>query len=156
MRLGGSKAWSLKPGREVELTELMIFNGNRPRVYVDGQFDKAFPSIPPKRQEKHGGGLNLGAGVDPVQLLRTAKPGNWHNAIRDFTAYCVGVGLPDWIIIEATRQVLDNPSDTSDVVELIHGARKKFDIPNPATEQAESAPLRHNTGSGIRYCRPFL
>ncbi len=86
--------------------------------------------------------LNLSAGVDPVQLLRTAKPGNWHSAIRDFTAHCVGAGLPDWIIIEAARQVLDNPGDTSDVVKLIRGARKKFEIPNPATEQAESAPLR--------------
>ena len=37
---------------------------------------------------------------------------------------------------------MDNPSNASDVVELIRGARKKFDIPNPATEQAESAPLR--------------
>ena len=37
---------------------------------------------------------------------------------------------------------MDNPSDASDVVELVRGARKKFDIPNPATEQAESAPLR--------------
>ena len=144
MRLIGSIAWPLKPGREVELTELVAFNGDRPRIYVDGQFDKAFPPIPPippTAPEKLGG-LNLSAGVDPVQLLRAATPGNWHNTIRDFAAHCVGAGLPDWIIIEAARQVLDNPGDASDVIELIRGARKKFEIPNPATEQAESAPLR--------------
>jgi putative DNA primase/helicase len=119
----------------------VAFNGDRPRIYVDGQFDAAFPLVPPGAPEKRGG-LNLGVGVDPAQLLRAATPGNWHNAIRDFAAHCVGAGLPDWIIVEAARQVLDNPGDASDVIDLIRGARKKFDIPNPAAEQAESAPLR--------------
>ncbi len=43
-RLAGSIAWPMKPGREVELTELVTFNDSRPRCYVDGQFDRAYPT----------------------------------------------------------------------------------------------------------------
>ncbi len=106
---------------------------------IDGQFDKAFPATPPVKQ---GAGLNLHTGVDPMRLLREAKPGAWQDSIRAFTAHCVGAGYPDWIITEAARQTLDDPNDPSDVVELIRSARKKFEIPDPIVEQAESAPLR--------------
>ena len=60
MRLAGSIAWPTKPGREVELTELVTFNDNRPRCYVDGQFDKAFPLGPPQGPRA---GLNLHTAV---------------------------------------------------------------------------------------------
>ncbi len=144
MRLAGSIAWPTKPGREVELTKLVTFKDNRPRCYVDGQFDRAYPPAlaPNTTPITRGTGLSLNTGVDPAQILREAKPGNWHNAMRAFTAHCVAADYPDWIIIEAARQVLDDPTDPSDVVKLIRGARQKFDIPDAAIEQAESAPLR--------------
>jgi hypothetical protein len=134
----------MKPGREVELTELVTFNDSRPRCYVDGQFDRAYPTAlaPTSTPITPGTGLNLDTGVDPAQMLQAAKPGTWHNSIRTFTAHCVAAGFPDWIIVEAARQVLDDPSDPSDVIDLIRGAREKFEIPDPIIEQAESAPLQ--------------
>jgi putative DNA primase/helicase len=99
-------------------------------------------AFPPRQLQGKRTGLNLHTAVDPVQLLREATPGNWHNSMRAFTAHCVAAGYPDWLIIEAARQTLDDPNDPSDVVELIRGARQKFDIPDAAIEQAESAPLR--------------
>ncbi len=145
MRLPGSIAWPVKDGRVAEMVELQTFNDGRPRVYVDGQLAKAFPpastSSAASSTAPTGAGLNLGPVTDPVAMLREAKPGNWHNAIRSFTAHCVGAGYPDWIIIEAARQVLDNPNDASDIVTLIDSARRKFDLPDPGNEQTASGPL---------------
>jgi putative DNA primase/helicase len=56
--------------------------------------------------------------------------------MRSFTAHCVSIGLPDWVIIELSRRVLDDPDDPSDVVTLIEGTRRKF-----ATE-GSSGPIR--------------
>jgi hypothetical protein len=140
MRLAGSVAWPTKLGRVVELVELQTFNDGRAKVYVDGQLSRAFPSagvghVTP--QSKNTGlDLGIGSGIDPLAMLRAAKPGNWHNSMRSFTAHCVSIGLPDWVIIELSRRVLDDPDDPSDVVTLIEGARRKF-----ATE-GTSDPIR--------------
>ena len=50
-------------------------------------------------------------------------------------------GHPNWIIIESARQVLDDPDNPSDLEVLIDGARRKFDKPDPGTEQLEAGPL---------------
>ena len=132
MRLAGSIAWPVKRGRVVELTELMTFNDIRPKIYVPGQVERAFPP----RAQPATTDLRL-AQVDPVQLLRDAKPGHWHDAMRIFTAHCVSQGYPDWLILEAARQVLDDPDDPTDLKVLINSARKKFGI----ADSSDSAPL---------------
>jgi KaiC/GvpD/RAD55 family RecA-like ATPase len=130
MRLAGSVAWPTKPGRVIELVELQTFDDGRARVYVDGQLSRAFPCagaghVTPQPKAT-GLDLGIGLGIDPLAMLRAAKPGNWHNSMRSFTAHCVSIGLPDWVIIELSRRVLDDPDDPSDVVTLIEGARRKF------------------------------
>ena len=142
MRLPGSIAWPTKPGRVVELAELQEFKDGRSKVYVDGQLARAFPLGAKPQSESTGLDLGLSETVDPVAMLRAATPGNWHTSMRSFTAHCVSAGYPDWIIIEAARQVLDKPDDPSDLVTLIGGARKKFEVPDPSKEQAESGPLK--------------
>ena len=142
MRLPGSIAWPVKSGRVVELVELQIFNDDRPQIYLDGQLAKAFPPQGATATPTNGHiDLGLGPAVDPVAMLRAAEPGNWHNSMRAFAAHCVGAGYPDWIIIEAARQVLDDPADPRDLQTLIDGARKKFGVVDTGKEQAESAPL---------------
>ena len=138
MRLAGSIAWPLKPDRKVELVELGEVGKDRPAVYVNGAIEHAYPPVVAATPS----GLALDSGIDPVAMLRAVEPGNWHNAMRAFTAHCVSAGYPDWIIIEASRQVLDNPADPTDITTLIKGARQKFELPDPGVEQAESAPLQ--------------
>lgn len=140
MRLAGTIAWPTKPGRVKELTEFNTFSqeGAEPaRSYMNGQVRQAFPPQQGRvnKPEHVTNKLDLGLGVDPVAMLRAAEPGNWHNAVRSFTAHCVANDFPDWIIVEAARQVLDDPDDPSDIVKLIETARAKWNIPNPnATE----------------------
>ncbi|HEX6011576.1 MAG TPA: hypothetical protein VFY87_07195 [Geminicoccaceae bacterium] len=43
LRLAGSLAWPVKPGRVLERTELQTFADGRPRVYLPGQLARAFP-----------------------------------------------------------------------------------------------------------------
>src|SRR4051794_17790681 len=43
LRLAGSLAWPVKPGRVLELTELRTFADGRPRIYLPGQLARAFP-----------------------------------------------------------------------------------------------------------------
>ena len=133
MRLPGSIAWPHKPGRKVELCELRTFK-DRPSVYIDGQLAKSYPPDATKPERTN---LLLGNSVDPVAMLRSAmRPGNGHNSIRAFTAHCVAAEMPDWIIIEAARHVLDDPNDPSDIQVLIDGARQKFTITAPANDVA--------------------
>jgi len=47
LRLGGSVAWPVKPGRILERTEFHTFDDGRPRIYLPGQIAKAFPSALP-------------------------------------------------------------------------------------------------------------
>ena len=42
LRLAGSIAWPTKPGREIEMTQLMTFD-DRPASYVEGEIEKQFP-----------------------------------------------------------------------------------------------------------------
>ena len=137
MRLAGSIAWPLKEGREKELTELVTFD-DRQVVYFFGQVAKAFPCISENdTTDIESTEPDFAADVDPVALLRAAKPGEWHVSMRSFVAHCVSAGYPDWVILEASRQVLDNPGDASDVEKLIETARKKWNTPDPGTASVD-------------------
>ena len=114
MALPGSIKWPIKAGRVIEFVELQTFDDRRPRVYIPGQIAKAFP--PAEITPKTDLDIDFGFGVDPLDMLRAAKPGNWHNAMRAFTSHCVGAGYPDWLVVEAGRQTLDNSYDPSDLV----------------------------------------
>ena len=141
MRLPGTIAWPTKPGREVELTTLQMFGDGHIKHYMPGQFARAYPLDECSRVDTPKDEPDFGLrDINPVELLRKTKPGNWHLPMRDFTAHCVSAGYPDWIIIEASRQVLDDPGNPSDVATLIESARKKWDVPNP-TEDAVVAEL---------------
>ena len=141
MRLAGTVAWPVKEGRVAEVVELQTFDDDRPRVYLDGQVATAYPPIHTNgNASEKATGLNLGlVTIDPVAMLREAEPGNWHNPMLAFTAHCVAAGYPDWIIVEAARQVLDDPNNPSDLESLIEGARRKFDKPDSG--EIEAGPL---------------
>ena len=146
---GGSVVikWPTKPGRVKEMVELQSFEG-RPRAYLPGQLAKTFP--PMGTVTSASGAKDFGLGADPVELLRSAKPGNWHNAMLGFTAHCISAGFPDWIIIEAARSFLDDPNDPRDLEILIAGARKKFAKPNPDPKTQGDTPV---TAIGLKSFR---
>ena len=59
LRLAGSLAWPVKPGRVLERTELQTFDDGRPRVYLPGQLARAFPPasrLGPGIRRRPGGG----------------------------------------------------------------------------------------------------
>jgi len=69
MRLGGSIAWPVKPGRVIERTELVTFKGDRPRVYYPGQLAKAFPPAEPPATA-----TSAGQQAVPTNVLDDAAP----------------------------------------------------------------------------------
>jgi hypothetical protein len=83
LRLGGSIAWPVKPGRIIERTEFCLLNGDgRPRVYLDGQLAKAFPPVQAK-DEGASAKPNFDdefGGVSVESCLAAIRAGNhWHD-----------------------------------------------------------------------------
>ena len=144
MRLAGSIAWPLKPGREVELTSLSSPDSVIP--YLPGQIETGISQKETASVTSISAPTDLKFDPEPVKslqdLLKQITVGNWHEPMRKFTATCVANGFPDWIIIEVARQYLDDPDDPTDVFKLIDGARSKFGIADRSGEFSPDAPMK--------------
>jgi hypothetical protein len=137
LRLGGSIAWPLKPGRIVERTEFHLLNGdNRPRVYLDGQLARAFPPAVEKPEAPPTVGLNLPQGVSVESCLAAIRAGDhWHDHLLRLTGHWVARGWSDGEILLAT-EALTLPGWTRDqtrreVAAMVQGARAKWNVPDP-------------------------
>ena len=108
MALPGTVKWPTKPGRVVEMVELLNPADARTAAYMPEQIARAFPpgAPTPIGDTASASMADFGLGTDPCELLRSVKPGNWHAPMRAFAAHCVGVGLPDWIIVEAAASAM--------------------------------------------------
>ena len=159
LRLGGSVAWPVKPGRVIERTEFLVFDDVRPRQYYPGQLAKAFP---PESETLSGpeavpapkNGLNIGSEFDGVTVeacLAAIRAGDhWHNNLVRLTGHWIARGWSDDEILTAA-EALTLPSYTieqtrREVARMIGGGRAKWNAPNPTHEvgRAEEvqAPLK--------------
>lgn len=147
MRLAGTVAWAVKPGRVQENTEFQSFRDGRPQFYYEGQLAKTFPpddSV--AAASKAISGLNIGSG-DPRSVataLDAIKTGqNWHNTALRLIAHWIGRGWSDAEILTAA-EAFTLPGYTVDktrreIAQMIVGARSKWAIPSPDHEVDEFA-----------------
>ncbi|HSM19887.1 MAG TPA: hypothetical protein VK844_05910, partial [Hyphomicrobiales bacterium] len=147
MRLGGSIAWPVKPGRVIELTEFVTFEDGRPRVYFPGQIAKAFPprsaeETDPADDDQPRTHLNIGSdfeGVTVEACMASIRAGDrWHDNMVRLTGHWIGRGWSDAEILAAAES-LTLPGYTVDqtrreVKAMIAGGRSKWAKPNPGIE----------------------
>lgn len=169
MRLAGTIAWPTKPGRQLERTDLVEFSDGRPKMYVQGAVERAFPAapllntppdignpIPPlptpsfdpatgeivEAQAKpnfEAGRLSVDATVEAILSGR-----EWHNNVIRLVAHWCNRGWTDTEILLASS-ALTLPGWTvaqtrAEVAKAIEGARRKYRIPNPVTEVEPAEP----------------
>jgi AAA domain len=81
---------------------------------------------------------------DILELLQKSKtPGQWHNSMRDAIASMIGRGWADDAIRIACAPYCDAGKDDPDLDPMIHGARNKWDKPNPADDNSGAASAQH-------------
>jgi hypothetical protein len=166
LRLGGSIAWPLKPGRVVESTEVHIPEDDRPPAYWASALAQAFaapapllqtvpaasePSAPsiapstPKPLDLPIGSLSVEATLAAIQ-----RNDHWHqNAVR-LVGNWVARGLSDAEILSfapalTIGSAADGRSYTPEQTRLqlnsmITGARRKWNLPNPVVTIDDKAP----------------
>ena len=166
LRLGGSIAWPLKPGRIVESTEVHIPEDDRPPAYWAAAMVQAFaapapllqtapaasePSAPsiapsmPKPLELPIGSLSVEATLAAIQ-----RNDHWHqNAVR-LVGNWVARGLSNAEILAFAPALTigsapDGRSYTVDQTRLqlnsmITGARRKWNLPNPVLTIEDKLP----------------
>jgi len=159
LRLGGSIAWPVKPGRVRETTEVHIPEDDRPPAYWAAALAQAFaapapllnataksseqsapPNAPAPSTQKP---LDLPIGSLSVEATLAAIQRNdrWHqNAVR-LVGNWVARGLSDSEILSfapalTIGSAADGRSYTSDqtrqqLASMIVGARRKWNVPNP-------------------------
>ena len=144
LRLAGSIAWPVKPGRTVERTELHTFDDGRPRIYMPGQLARAFPPFAAERSDappnpERGATLNIGSEFDGATVeayLAAIRAGDhWHNHLVRLTGHWIARGWSDAEILTAT-EALTLAGYTVDqtrreVARMIESGRAKWNIPNP-------------------------
>lgn len=166
LRLGGSIAWPLKPGRIVESTEVHIPEDDRPPAYWASALVQTFaapapllqtapaasePSAPamapsmPKPLELPIGSLSVEATLAAIQ-----RNDHWHqNAVR-LVGNWVARGLSDAEILSfapalTIGSAADGRSYTVEQTRLqlnsmITGARRKWNLPNPVVTIEDRPP----------------
>jgi hypothetical protein len=149
LRLGGSIAWPVKPGRVLERTEFMDFDGNRPRVYMSEAIARAFPlleAVPDQANASPSttaptlqiGSSNLSV-EDCISAIRRGE--SWHNNLLKLTAHWIGRGWSDAEIYVAAEP-MTLPGYTAEqtrreVAQMIAGGRQKWGKDNPGYDVAE-------------------
>lgn len=156
LRLGGSLAWPVKPGRVLELTQVHIPADDRPRAYWPAALQVALgrqlppqsqaprqspqpasaPDAPPVAPPAPPPSLAIG-GVSGEAALAAIRSGHrWHDQAVRLIAHWVGRGWSDAEILLAAEG-LTLPgwtvADTRrDALAMIAGARRKWNVPDPA------------------------
>ncbi|MCA3643621.1 MAG: AAA family ATPase [Methylobacterium sp.] len=166
LRLGGSIAWPLKAGRIVEATEVHIPEDDRPPAYWASALAQAFaasapllqaapalsePSAPPDTPSRPKP-LDLPIGSLSVEATLAAIQRNdhWHhNAVR-LVGNWVARGLSNAEILAfAPALTIGNAPDGRtytvdqtrlDLNAMITGARRKWNLPNPAVTIEDKLP----------------
>jgi len=148
MRLPGTIAWPMKPGRVKELTEFLQLVGDRPLSYPLDFVERQLPKLGAGAQQPNGSAEDRGPNptshkfesgpriAPEAELIRRIKAGDqWHNHMVKLVAHLVGVGLSD-AVISAMADGLTLPGWTvdqtlADMRVMIDGARRKWTRPDP-------------------------
>lgn len=168
MRLGGSIAWPVKPGRVLERTEFQTFDDGRPRCYFPGQIAKAFPPEAdenPSRPDDSGPrpddvtaasqpppakpDLHIGSEFQSVSvaecLARIRTGTHWHDNLLRLVGHWIARGWSDAEIVTAAEALTLSgwtvEQTQRDVAPMIAGGRRKWAIPNPEHELEGAKPL---------------
>lgn len=147
LRLAGSIAWPKKEGRIPELTELITYD-DRPAMYINGAVAAAFPVVETVTSATNGADHDLNTAdrkprdlKELADMLGAARPGQWHDPVRDVVASLVGRGYSDDQIRLICAAKCDAGFNDPDLDKLIQTARKTFKMPSPegslATTQVE-------------------
>lgn len=166
MRLGGSVAWPIKPGRVVERTEFVTFSDGRPQQYPEDQIARAFltlqASLEPKMDPPGGrpaasaprqnesaalpadlSASEAGSSRLSVEacLARIRTGDHWHANLVRLTGHWIARGWSDAEILTAAES-LTLPGYTigdtrTEVARMIEGGRQKWAKPNVAHEIGE-------------------
>jgi hypothetical protein len=101
-----------------------------------------------KPSHETGFSTRSGRSDDELEALLEASrmPGNWHNSIRDAIATMIGRRWPDSAIRHACKHYCRDGYGDADLDDLIDGARKKWNKPDP--EIGASTSTDGNTGEG--------
>lgn len=131
MRLGGSVAWPVKPGRVAEVTEVALYH--RPDIAYETLASIALPQLPhtsvdvPVSREVSQKSFSVD---EAIAHIRTGR--QWHNHMLSLTAHWVNMGLSDPEILLAAES-LTLPGYTkeqtrAEVLLMLQGARQKWGI----------------------------
>jgi hypothetical protein len=156
LRLGGSVAWPTKDGRVLERTEVHVPRDGRPAEYLLEQIARAFAPEPgplmatpaPAQAETtatfppvsaspvRDGALAIGGLPVEASIAAIRRGDRWHDHAVRLVAHWVARGWSDAEIL-ATAEGLTLPGWTHDetrrdLARMIEGARRKWNVPNPA------------------------
>lgn len=128
LRVAGTVAWPIKPGRVPELTRLRLDFATRVEPYTLDEIERRLRSI-----DLLLGGPSEGQSARPTQderLRKSKTPHSWHDNVRDHIAHEIQAGLGvEAIVDSAERYRLKGYSleDTErDVRKMAEGAVIKF------------------------------
>jgi len=141
MRLPGTIAWPYKDGRVIERTR----SGRMSAKAVPYDLSALQRAFPPQQAapEATADPLNLDLGILNPDALRddAARPGQWHNSVLRLVALYVNRGTSDTDIHrlcgDLTQAGYTQADTFKEVQGMIAAARRKWEIPDPATTQPE-------------------
>ncbi|HSF94667.1 MAG TPA: AAA family ATPase, partial [Thermohalobaculum sp.] len=170
MRLAGSIAWPLKPGRQMERTELQTFADGRPRRYYAERIARAFPpeedkrDTPPSASDGGTSSLELGlhgAGVTVEAVMADIRTGRlWHNNMVRLVGHWIARGWSDEEILTAAGNLTlagyTVDQTRQEVATMISGGREKWSVPNPAiaVDAEPASSIRLLDWTADRYAGP--
>lgn len=145
MRLAGSIAWPLKPGRTRERTEISKRQGLAVVPYMVQTLARYYPSATqPNAQQGEapagaGPSLNLHSGVTAAQVMAEVQGGKqWHNGVLRLVGHWITRG---WSDVEILGQAagLTLPGYTvaqtiADMRQMISSGRVKWQTPEPEVD----------------------
>ena len=143
MRVAGTIAWPWKPGRQIEMTELRLFD-DRPQSYPVLAIERTLPkqetvSAAPEQEAYDRAGDGLFDGISVPRLIAKIRrgEGGWHDDVLRLVAHLVNHGRTDEEILTLSEALTlpgyTVPQTRHDVAQMVRGARVKWDIPEPET-----------------------
>ena len=156
LRLAGSLAWPVKPGRVLERTELQTFGDGRPRIYLPGQLARAFPpasgsgpTAGTAESAAAGGATDddlLLGGLSVAACLAKVRNGDrWHDHLLRLTGHWISRGWSDTEILTLAESLTlagySVDQTRREVARMIEGARRKWRVLNPEPRLEDDQPL---------------
>lgn len=167
MRLPGSIAWPIKPGRIPEKTGWINYRDDRPSAYALPTLLFQAPQVQPVAPQsgapmQPAGPARPGTRMTLAQMLEAIRtPGQWHDGMIRLVGHLVDSGQPD-ALIHMIAEAITMPGYSveqthGELQTAIDGARRRFGIPDNihrlgadrvADAQSALSPLPASTPPG--------